>query len=155
MLDQLRPFGICGASKEGGQVAMEGFEEYFLIQCGGQDGLRETIESFGARVVFNEIQRQFSMPHEEDDIIDLYLKYTYPYEIEGRIEDIKSAIKERELDGLIHYTQTFCFRQIYDIILRESLSLPILTLEADRPGKLDSRTALRLETFVEMLRDEK
>ena len=59
------------------------------------------------------------------------------------------------MDGLIHYTQTFCFRQIYDIILRESLPLPILTIEGDKPGKVDSRTAIRLETFVEMLRMKK
>ena len=119
------------------------------------DQFYEHIESLGARVVFNEIQRQFSMPYEDQDIVDQYLNYTYPYQIERRIEDIKKAIKERRLDGLIHYTQTFCFRQIYDIILRESLSLPILTIEGDRPGKIDSRTAIRLETFVEMLRDKR
>ena len=113
----------------------------------------EYIESLGARVVFNEIQRQFSMPHESEDIIDLYLNYTYPYEAGGRIEDIKRAIEERKLDGLIHYTQTFCYRQIYDIVLRESLSLPILTLEGDRPGPIDGRSAIRLETFIEMLKD--
>jgi len=114
----------------------------------------EHIESLGARVVFNEIQRQFSMPYEDQDIVDQYLNYTYPYKIEGRIEDIKKAIKERGLDGLIHYTQTFCFRQIYDMILRESLSLPILTIEGDGPGNIDSRTAIRIETFVEMLGDK-
>ena len=115
----------------------------------------EHIESLGARVVFNEIQRQFSMPYEDQDIVDQYLNYTYPYKIEGRIEDIEKAISERDLDGLIHYTQTFCFRQIYDMILRESLSLPILTLEGDGPGKIDSRTAIRIETFVEMLKDKR
>jgi benzoyl-CoA reductase/2-hydroxyglutaryl-CoA dehydratase subunit BcrC/BadD/HgdB len=83
------------------------------------------------------------------------LKYTYPYGITGRLEDIRKAIEERQLDGLIHYTQTFCFRQIYDIILRESLPLPLLTIEGDKPGKVDSRTALRLETFVEMLKMRK
>ena len=115
----------------------------------------EHIESLGARVVFNEIQRQFSMPYEDQDIVEQYLNYTYPYKIEGRIEDIKKAVNERSLDGLIHYTQTFCFRQIYDMILRESLSLPILTIEGDGPGKLDSRTTIRIETFVEMLKDKK
>jgi len=112
----------------------------------------ESIESLGARVIFNEIQRQFSMPYDNEDVAGLYLNYTYPYDIEGRIKDIKNAIKERELDGLIHYTQTFCFRQIYDIVLRESLPVPILTLEADRPGRIDSRTRLRIETFIEMLK---
>jgi benzoyl-CoA reductase/2-hydroxyglutaryl-CoA dehydratase subunit BcrC/BadD/HgdB len=117
--------------------------------------LYEFIESVGGRVVYNEIQRQFSMPFAEGDIVDQYLKYTYPYGITGRLEDIRKAIEERQLDGLIHYTQTFCFRQIYDIILRESLPLPLLTIEGDKPGKVDSRTALRLETFVEMLKMRK
>ena len=115
----------------------------------------EYIESLDARVVFNEIQRQFSIPYEDKDLLCMYLNYTYPYEISGRIEDIKRAVKERDLDGLIHYTQTFCYRQIYDIILRESLPLPVLTLEGDRPGQIDSRTAIRIETFIEILKDKK
>jgi benzoyl-CoA reductase/2-hydroxyglutaryl-CoA dehydratase subunit BcrC/BadD/HgdB len=115
----------------------------------------EYIESIGARVVFNEVQRQFSMPFETEDIVEQYLLYTYPYGVEGRIADIKKAVTDRRLDGLIHYTQTFCFRQLYDIILREELPIPILNLEGDRPGKIDSRTALRIETFIEMLKDRK
>lgn len=118
-------------------------------------GFYEFIESLGARVVFNEVQRQFSMPYAAGDMVQQYLDYTYPYEAEGRLSDIRKAISERRIDGLIHYTQTFCYRQIYDIILREALSCPILTLEGDRPGRLDGRTALRIETFVEMLRDRK
>jgi benzoyl-CoA reductase/2-hydroxyglutaryl-CoA dehydratase subunit BcrC/BadD/HgdB len=114
--------------------------------------LYDRIESLGGRVVFNEIQRQFSMPYGDEDIVEQYLRYTYPYDMKGRIEDIKRASTERNLDGLIHYTQTFCFRQIYDIILRESISVPILTLEGDRPGGIDSRTAIRIETFIEMLK---
>jgi benzoyl-CoA reductase/2-hydroxyglutaryl-CoA dehydratase subunit BcrC/BadD/HgdB len=115
--------------------------------------LYEFVESVGGRVVFNEVQRQFSMPHHlEGDIVDQYLTYTYPYGIRGRLEDIREAIEKRRLDGLIHYTQTFCFRQIYDILLREGLPLPVLTIEGDKPGKIDSRTAIRLETFVEMLK---
>ena len=113
--------------------------------------LFDRVESLGGRVVFNEIQRQFSMPYGCEDLIEQYLKYTYPYGMQGRIEDIKRAVEERRLDGLIHYTQTFCFRQIYDIILRETLSIPILTLEGDRPGPVDSRTAMRIETFIDML----
>jgi len=117
--------------------------------------LYEFLESVGARVVFNEVQRQFSMPFAGGDLVDQYLNYTYPYGIRGRLDDIRKAIEERNLDGLIHYTQTFCFRQIYDILFRESLPLPLLTIEGDKPGKVDSRTAIRLETFVEMLRMRK
>jgi benzoyl-CoA reductase/2-hydroxyglutaryl-CoA dehydratase subunit BcrC/BadD/HgdB len=119
------------------------------------DGIYEFLESVGCRVVFNEVQRQFSIPFETPDLIERYLKYTYPYGIGARIEDIRHAVQERKLDGLIHYTQTFCYRQIYDIILRESLPLPLLTIEGDRPGKLDSRTQIRLESFVEMLKMKK
>jgi len=115
----------------------------------------EQIESLGARVVFNEVQRPFSMPFNHKDIVDQYLEYTYPYDMDGRLRDIKSSVEERQLDGLIHYTQMFCYRQIYDIILRNELSTPVLTLEGDRPHKLDGRTSLRIETFVEMLKDRK
>jgi len=113
------------------------------------------IESLGARVVFNEVQRQFSMPFGTEDLAEQYLQYTYPYDIEGRLQDIREAIRERRLDGLIHYTQTFCYRQIYDIMIRESLDTPILTLEGDRPGPVDSRTAFRIESFIEILKGKR
>lgn len=110
------------------------------------------VESLGARVVFNEVQRQFSMPYQEDDIVAQYLRYTYPYHVMGRIRDIQEAVQTRNLHGLIHYTQMFCFRQIQDLVMRQYLHLPILTLEGDRPGAIDGRTATRLETFIEMIR---
>jgi benzoyl-CoA reductase/2-hydroxyglutaryl-CoA dehydratase subunit BcrC/BadD/HgdB len=112
------------------------------------------LESLGARVVFNEVQRQFSMPFEERDIASQYLRYTYPYHVLGRIQDIQEAVQTRNLHGLLHYTQMFCFRQIQDILMREHLDLPILTLEGDRPGAVDGRTATRLETFIEMLKEK-
>ncbi len=113
------------------------------------------IESLGARVVFNEVQRQFSMPYLTGDIAEQYTLYTYPYGSAPRIRDIKEAIEERSLDGLIHYTQTFCFRQLYDMVFREKLDLPILTIEGDRPCAIDRRTALRIEAFLEMVKGGK
>jgi benzoyl-CoA reductase/2-hydroxyglutaryl-CoA dehydratase subunit BcrC/BadD/HgdB len=71
------------------------------------------------------------------------------------VNDIETAIQQRHLDGIIHYTQSFCFRQIEDIILKRELDLPVLTLEADRPTAVDGRTLTRLETFIEMLRWKK
>ncbi len=118
-------------------------------------GFYELVENLGGRIVFNEVQRQFSLPFEHDDMLDLYLAYTYPYDAKGRIADIAANVRERGLEGLIHYTQTFCYRQLYDILLRESLPVPILTLEGDRPGLVDTRTALRIETFIEMLHQRK
>jgi len=114
--------------------------------------LYQKIEALGGRVVYNELQRQFSMPFRTDDIVEQYLLYTYPYSFFYRLEDIKREVKRREIHGLIHYVQSFCFRQMQDIILRKELKTPILTLEGDRPGPLDVRTELRLEAFMESLR---
>jgi benzoyl-CoA reductase/2-hydroxyglutaryl-CoA dehydratase subunit BcrC/BadD/HgdB len=119
------------------------------------DRFYETIESHGARVVFNETQRQFSMPYDHKDLVQVYLNYTYPYDFFGRLKDIQRAVEERRLEGIIHYTQSFCHRQIYDLLFREHLSIPMLTIEGDKPGPLDSRTTVRLEAFIEMLKARK
>ncbi|TWH47888.1 2-hydroxyacyl-CoA dehydratase [Sporomusa sp. KB1] len=110
------------------------------------------LETMGARIVYNEVQRQFAMPFATDDIVEQYRLYTYPYGVFGRINDIETEIERRNLDGLIHYVQSFCFRQIEDMIFREKLTIPILTIEGDKPGKIDARTRLRMESFLEMLR---
>ena len=116
-------------------------------------GLYPYLESLGARVVFNETQRQFAMPFETVDLVEQYRSYTYPYDIFHRLADITREIDKRNVDGAIHYVQSFCFRQIEDMVIRRKLSLPILTLEGDKPSRLDARTKIRLEGFVEMLTD--
>lgn len=110
------------------------------------------LEKMGARVVYNEVQRQFTMPFIVDDIVEQYRLYTYPYGVFGRIQDIQREIERRNLDGIIHYVQSFCFRQIEDMIFREKLDVPILTIEGDKPAKVDARTKLRIDSFLEMLR---
>ncbi len=114
-------------------------------------GLYDFLEECGARVVFNEIQRQFAMPYLEKDILDQYLRYTYPYTVFDRLDDITAEIERRSLDGIISYTQAFCHRQIDNIILKKHIQVPTLTLEGDRPGALDSRSRLRIESFLEIL----
>jgi benzoyl-CoA reductase/2-hydroxyglutaryl-CoA dehydratase subunit BcrC/BadD/HgdB len=109
------------------------------------------IEDLGVKIVFNETQRQFSMPFETKDLIEQYLLYTYPYDVFARIEDIKTEVKKRDIQGIIHYTQSFCFRQIQDMAIRKFLDIPILTIEGDSPMPLDARTRVRIESFVEML----
>jgi len=114
--------------------------------------LWEYLEELGAGVVFHEFPRQFSMPHAGRNLAEQYFHYTYPYEIAGRLADLLAAVRTRRLDGLVHYTQSFCFRQMFDQTIRERLNLPILTIEGDRPASLDSRTRMRLEAFVDVLR---
>ena len=112
----------------------------------------QVLESMGARVVYNEVQRQFSMPFTSRNLVEQYQQYTYPYGAFARLEDIKEQLALRQVDGIIHYTQTFCFRQIEDIIYRQRINLPFLTLEGDKPGRVDARSRMRLEAFVNMLK---
>jgi benzoyl-CoA reductase/2-hydroxyglutaryl-CoA dehydratase subunit BcrC/BadD/HgdB len=114
--------------------------------------LYPVLEEMGARVVFNEVQRQFAMPGAAADIKEQYWRYTYPYGAFVRIADIEKQLAMRKIDGILHYTQTFCYRQIEDMIFRKKLPWPLLTLEGDKPGPVDARTRMRLETFVDMLK---
>lgn len=91
------------------------------------------------------------MPYAEKDIVSQYQLYTYPYHVKYRIEDIVQQIRLRRIDAVIHYTQSFCFRQIEDILFRKYLPLPLLFLEGDQPGALDARNRMRVETFINML----
>lgn len=115
--------------------------------------LYDFLEQHGARVVFNEVQRQFSMPFKTDNVIEQYRLYTYPYQVFQRIEDIATEMDRRQLDGIIHYTQSFCYRQIEDLIIRKKIDCPILTIEGENPTGLDARSKMRLESFLSMIKD--
>ena len=117
--------------------------------------LYQVAQSLDIDIVFNEFQRQFSMPYETTTLTEQYSLYTYPYDVSYRLQDIKKEAKRRWLDGIIHYVQSFCHRQLEDKILRRNLALPVLTLEFDRPGEMDARSRTRLEAFGEMLRQKK
>jgi benzoyl-CoA reductase/2-hydroxyglutaryl-CoA dehydratase subunit BcrC/BadD/HgdB len=115
-------------------------------------GIHAFFEECGARSVFNEVQRQFAMPGPTASLVDQYLRYTYPYSFFERLEDIRREAARRRVKGVVHYVQSFCFRQIEDIMLREEIGLPVLTLEGDAPAPLDGRTKIRIQAFLEMLR---
>ncbi len=109
------------------------------------------LEQNGARVVYNEIQRQFAMINPVDSLAEQYSLYTYPYPLEYRMEDITKETATREIDGIIHYVQAFCHRGIGDIVLRNNLGLPILTIEGNTDFKLTQHVKTRLEAFTDML----
>jgi benzoyl-CoA reductase/2-hydroxyglutaryl-CoA dehydratase subunit BcrC/BadD/HgdB len=109
------------------------------------------LERHGARVVFNEVQRQFSMPEPGASLAEQYASYTYPYSIHERLKDIKTELRRRRVDGVIHYVQAFCHRGIGDIIFRDALDLPVLTLEGNDDFFLTSHTKTRVEAFLDML----
>jgi len=114
--------------------------------------LFDRLGEMGAGVVFHEVARQFAMPTPSANLLEQYAAYTYPYDVFYRIEDIVRECRRRGVQGVIHYVQSFCFRQLQDRLVRERVGLPVLTLECDRPGPLDGASRTRLEAFVEMLR---
>ena len=110
----------------------------------------ETIIELGGDVLFNEVQRQFSMPYLLPDIVSQYLAYTYPYSVFDRLQDIKRELEKRQIEAVISYTQSFCHLQLDNLLLRKHIDLPFLTLEGDQPEEIDARTLLRLESFFEV-----
>ena len=134
------------------EAAPEGVRLGFLGVPPIIGGLHAFVEARGTRVVYNEIPCQFTMADSLDvDLVEQYRRYTYPYDVFARIDDIKEQCRRRRLDGLIHYTQAFCFRQIEDLLIKRGVPLPVLTIEGQDPAEVDARTALRLEAFLEML----
>ena len=117
----------------------------------GRD-LYRYLERNGARVVFNEIQRQFAMPEPGNSLAEQYSGYTYPYSIYHRLKDIATELGRRRIDGVIHYVQAFCHRGIGDIIFRDALKLPILTLEGNDDFFLNQHIKTRIEAFIDMVR---
>lgn len=119
--------------------------------------LYDYVEKFNARFVYNEVQREFAFPRGDmaQSIYEQYCDYTYPYDIGFRLEEIKKQINLRQLDAIIHYTQTFCHRGIEDIVIKKYLDIPVLTIEGDKLNFIDARTKLRLEAFLDMLIDLK
>ncbi|MDR1520615.1 MAG: 2-hydroxyacyl-CoA dehydratase [Planctomycetota bacterium] len=112
----------------------------------------EVFDRLNVRFVDHEVPRQFALL---DGIglgmVETYLKYTYPYDVFSRIEDVGREADRRAAAGLVHYVQSFCHRMMHDRLWREGIAIPILTLEADRPGRVDERTRTRIEAFVERL----
>ncbi len=115
------------------------------------DDLYSFLSSIGVHVVFNEIQRQFCMPYGTKTLVEQYSRYTYPYDVFSRIADIQEGLRHRNIMGFIHYVQSFCHRHIHDAILRKQVNTPMLTLDCDRPGRLDGAMKTRIEAFIEML----
>ncbi|RKD29482.1 2-hydroxyacyl-CoA dehydratase family protein [Thermohalobacter berrensis] len=117
----------------------------------------EFVEKLDAHFVYNEVQREFAFPRANNarNIYEQYYDYTYPYDLNFRLKEIKKQIHERKIDGIIHYTQAFCHRAIEDIIVKKELNIPVLNIEGDKLNTLDARTKLRIEAFLDMLSDLK
>ena len=137
-------------------AARQPFPQTLRLACIGVPpiftDMHQFLETRGARVVFNEVQRQFTFPFDTGDLVERYRRYTYPYDVFSRVRDIEAELSRRGVHGVIHYVQSFCHHQMEDVVFRKHLAgLPLLTVEGDAPGPLDARTRLRIEGFCEML----
>jgi len=110
------------------------------------------VEQQGARIVFNETQRQFTMPQPGSSLAEQYTNYTYPYSIFDRLRDIIPELRRRRVEGVIHYVQAFCHRAIGDIVFRQAIDLPMLTLEGNTDYILTPHLRTKVEAFLDMLR---
>ena len=72
----------------------------------------QQIQNLGGNIIYNETQHQFSMPHKTNDIFEQYLSYTYPYGGKARLDVIEKEISKRKLDGIILYSENFCYKSI-------------------------------------------
>ena len=106
------------------------------------------IEQQEVKIVYNETAVEFGRIDLYENIIDNYHNYSYPYDLRFRLEKIKKEIKKREIDALIHYTQSFCFHNNEHKYIAENLKLPILHIENDKPSKIDESTKIRVESFI-------
>ncbi len=114
--------------------------------------LWDVFEGLGARFVDHEVPRQFALLDGiGKGMVETYLRYTYPYDVFDRIRDVTAEGEARGVVGLVHYVQSFCHRMMEDRLWRERTKWPMLTLEADRPGRVDERTRTRMEAFIERL----
>ncbi len=113
--------------------------------------LYDWIERDGVRVVYSEVERQFTLPV-PGTLEESYRAYTYPYGIYARLDDIEREVRARRIDGVIHYVQAFCFRGIEDLVLRSRLTVPVLTLQGDLPTRVTETMKIRIEAFTDMLK---
>ncbi len=115
------------------------------------------VEDLEARIVYNEVQYEFAFPRysNADNIYEQYQDYTYPYSLSDRLKEIRQQIELRNIDAVIHYNQAFCHRALESIIVKKELDIPVLNIEGDKLNILDARTKLRLEAFIDMIKDLK
>ncbi len=58
--------------------------------------LYAVVRDYDGEIVFNEMQRQFSMPFPATDLTEQYIRYLYPYDVFSRVDDLAGEIRGRD-----------------------------------------------------------
>ena len=122
------------------------------------DGFHEFLDSLGLHIVYDEMPYEFLRLRGDTvkSISESYADYSFARNITHRIKLLKSELKQRGVEGIIHFHQFACHHKLEDPILREALcaeGYPFITIEADLPSKTPQQTRLRIEAFKERLGD--
>jgi benzoyl-CoA reductase/2-hydroxyglutaryl-CoA dehydratase subunit BcrC/BadD/HgdB len=116
--------------------------------------LYETFEGLGGRVVYNEFPHQTSMPDLRDSLVEQYCGFTPHYDIFTRLAEIERQLETRQVHGIIHSLQSPCTGQVEDLIFRQRLKLPLLTLCTNRLGPVDNHTRMQIADFTNRLQGQ-
>ncbi len=122
------------------------------------DGFHGFLDSLSLHIVYDEMPYEFLRMGGDTlkNISESYAGYSFARNITHRIKLLKSELKQRGVDGIIHFHQFACHHKLEDPILREALcaeGYPFITIEADLPSKTPQQTRLRIEAFKERMGD--
>jgi len=114
------------------------------------------LEELGLHVVYDEMPYEFirHTGRTLGQVACSYASYTFARSISTRLGFLKSELKRRDVDGVIHFHQFACHHKLEDPVLREELGklgYSFITIEADLPSHTPEQTKLRLEAFRERL----
>jgi len=116
-------------------------------------GLAEKIEAMAALLVLCETEHDFAMIPAAQTIEQQYLDYAYPYGIEARLDKFLRLAREREVEGVVVYSQSFCHHNLeLTRVERVLRPLPTVVIESDVPASLSPRDLVRLEGFLSIVR---
>ncbi len=116
------------------------------------DDIFEHIKNLNAAVCYGETFEEFALFKEASDIVEQYLKFTYTSSYENRIKHVKEELIKREIEVIIFYYNSFCYRIAEITIWNEianQLNIPLVIIEEDLPGKLSQQNILRLDVALE------
>ena len=112
-----------------------------------------TCQELGLQVVYDELPFEFLRAKGKsfEEMASSYMDYSFARPLDHRMGIIEKELKERKVDGIVHYTQYACHHILEDELFRERFDRPILTVQGDIPGPVSEQTKLRLEAFAEII----
>ncbi|RME35289.1 MAG: 2-hydroxyacyl-CoA dehydratase, partial [Deltaproteobacteria bacterium] len=111
-----------------------------------------TMEEFGGRAVFIEYAHHLAMPRQADSLVDQYLAFDLPYDLQQRLQNCLTEIRQRDVDALVLVRTGHASNDAtLELLLRQMAERPLLVVDCLDCGPLDLVTRLRIRDFLQML----